>query len=99
MLEPLMEDALLRSVAFRVGESTVLDRADRWPSQAGNPSLTKREMDVFHLVSKGLANKAVAGQLGVTEGTVKVHLHHIFQKLHISNRTGLILSAISNRQK
>lgn len=62
------------------------------------PELTRREAEVAGLVSQGLANKAVAGQLGLAEGTVKIHLHNIYQKLRISNRAGLILSAITNRR-
>jgi DNA-binding NarL/FixJ family response regulator len=55
--------------------------------------LTRREAEVAGLVSQGLANKVVAGHLGVTEGTVKTHLHSIYQKLRVSNRVGLILRA------
>jgi DNA-binding NarL/FixJ family response regulator len=62
------------------------------------PELTRREAEVAGLVSQGLANKTVAGQLGVAEGTVKIHLHNIYQKLRISNRASLILGAISNRR-
>jgi two-component system nitrate/nitrite response regulator NarL len=55
--------------------------------------LTRRETEVAELVSQGLANKAVAEQLGVTEGKVKIHLYSIYQKLRVSNRAGLILRA------
>jgi two-component system nitrate/nitrite response regulator NarL len=55
--------------------------------------LTRRETEVAGLVSQGLANKVVAAQLGVTEGTVKIHLHSIYRKLRVSNRVGLILRA------
>ena len=41
----------------------------------------------MRLVAQGLSNKAIARQLNVSEGTIKVHLHHIFQKLEINNRT------------
>ena len=57
--------------------------------------LTRRETEVAGLVSQGLANKVVAGQLGVTEGTVKIHLHRIYRKLRVLNRTGLILSSMA----
>jgi two-component system nitrate/nitrite response regulator NarL len=59
--------------------------------------LTRREAEVAGLVSLGLANKAIAGQLGVAEGTVKIHLYNIYRKLRVSNRVGLILSAAENR--
>ena len=59
--------------------------------------LTKREAEVVQLVSQGLPNRAVAGELGVREGTVKIHLHNIYRKLRVPNRTGLILSSIAER--
>lgn len=49
---------------------------------------------MVRLVSQGLSNKAVARQLGVQEGTVKIHLHNVFRKLGVSNRTRLILKKI-----
>ena len=57
--------------------------------------LTHRELEITRLVSQGLPNKAVAGQLGVQEGTVKLHLHNIYQKLGVSNRVGLLVKALA----
>ena len=75
------------------------DNADSWPANgADDPTMTPREAEVVELVSQGLANKVVAKQLGIGEGTVKVHLHNIYQKLHVSNRTGLILSTITGHR-
>jgi DNA-binding NarL/FixJ family response regulator len=54
------------------------------------PILTNRESQVAELVSRGLANKAIASHLNVTEGTIKLHAHAIFQKLGIRNRGELI---------
>ncbi len=62
-----------------------------------NKMLTKREVEVVRLVSQGLPNKAVARELGVREGTVKVHLHNIYGKLKLPNRSALILSSIAER--
>ena len=77
----------------------MLDKASGWPEDGvGAPTLTKREAEVVRLVSQGLANKIVARHLGVREGTVKIHLHNIYRKLRVSNRTGLILSAIANHR-
>ena len=79
-------------------ERIVLGKADgRLADSLGGQKLTKREAEVYRLVSQGLPNKAVAGKLGVREGTVKFHLHIIYRKLRVSNRTGLILSAIADR--
>ena len=57
------------------------------------PSLTPRERELVELVRQGLRNRDIAAQLGVTEGTVKVYLHAIFDKLQVENRTELALRA------
>jgi two-component system nitrate/nitrite response regulator NarL len=57
--------------------------------------LTDRERQIMRLVSEGLSNKEIGRCLNVAGGTIKVHLHHIFQKLDISNRTVLAALAIS----
>ena len=59
--------------------------------------LTDREREIMRLVSEGLSNKAVARRLNNSQGTIKVHLHHIYQKLEINNRTVLAALAISQR--
>jgi two-component system nitrate/nitrite response regulator NarL len=58
-------------------------------------TLTDRERQIMRLVSEGLSNKEIGRRLNITDGTIKVHLHHIFQKLEISNRTVLAALAIS----
>ena len=50
-------------------------------------SLTKRECEVLALVAQGKRNRQIAAALTITEGTVEVHLHNIFQKLDVSSRT------------
>jgi DNA-binding NarL/FixJ family response regulator len=59
----------------------------------GEAVLTQREVEITRLVSQGFANKAVAGRLGLQEGTVKLHLHNIYRKLRVSNRVELLLKA------
>ena len=71
--------------------------SDGWRKNIIGVSLTAREMEVLGLVSQGLRNKAVARQLGVVEGTVKLHLHSIFRKTGIANRAGLIPGVIASR--
>ena len=51
--------------------------------------LTQREREVMLLVADGLSNKDVGQRLKVSEGTVKVHLHSIYQKVAVNNRTAL----------
>jgi two-component system, NarL family, nitrate/nitrite response regulator NarL len=57
--------------------------------------LTDRERQIMRLVSGGLSNKEIGRRLNITDGTIKGHLHNIFQKLEISNRTVLAALAIS----
>jgi DNA-binding NarL/FixJ family response regulator len=79
---------------------TASDMADGRPAMnMPHQSLTRREAEVAGLVSKGLPNKVVARQLGVVEGTVKIHLNNIYRKLQVTNRVGLILSAISSHRQ
>ena len=65
----------------------------RAESAGAGPSgkLSPREAEVMALVAKGLRNREIALELGITEGTVKVFLHSIFEKLGVSNRTELAL--------
>jgi len=60
---------------------------------ASAPPLTRRERELIELVRQGLRNRDIAAELGVTEGTVKVYLHAIFDKFHVENRTELALRA------
>jgi DNA-binding NarL/FixJ family response regulator len=53
-------------------------------------ALTDRERQVAALVGLGLSNKHIAAKLGLSEGTVKQHLHRIFRKLGVRNRREFI---------
>jgi two-component system nitrate/nitrite response regulator NarP len=57
------------------------------------PALTPRERELVELVGQGLRNRDIAARLGVTEGTVKVYLHSIFDKVGVGTRTELALRA------
>jgi DNA-binding NarL/FixJ family response regulator len=52
--------------------------------------LTPRELDIVRMVVRGLRNKEVAKQLYISEGTVKIHLHNIYDKLQVSSRLELL---------
>jgi tripartite-type tricarboxylate transporter receptor subunit TctC/DNA-binding CsgD family transcriptional regulator len=63
-----------------------------WPEREyGGHVLTPREREIVDLISLGLSNKEVGRQLDLQEGTVKVHLHNIYTKIGVSNRTALAL--------
>ena len=57
--------------------------------------LTLRERQITSLISEGLSNKEIGRQLHLTEGTVKIHLHNIYTKLEVPNRTALTALAIA----
>ena len=59
--------------------------------------LTDRELEVIRFVSNGLPNKDIASELGISEGTVKIHVHHIYAKLGLSNRVELAVYAREKR--
>ncbi|HZQ62878.1 MAG TPA: response regulator transcription factor, partial [Casimicrobiaceae bacterium] len=73
-----------------------LIRNDGAPQQAqAMPSfgLTSRQLEVLRLLAQGLPNKAIARELGVSDGTVKVHLLAVFRALNVRNRTAAVIAA------
>jgi two-component system nitrate/nitrite response regulator NarL len=61
------------------------------------PPLTRREAEVVRLVCVGLPNKQIAARLAVAEGTVKTHLHRIYEKLEVRGRLELSLYGRADR--
>jgi DNA-binding NarL/FixJ family response regulator len=51
--------------------------------------LTPREIEVVRMVAAGFRNKEIGDKLSISEGTVKIHLHHIYEKLHLTGRLEL----------
>jgi DNA-binding CsgD family transcriptional regulator len=56
-------------------------------------SLSPREAEVFHLMRQGHSNREIAAVLFISEATVKVHAHHIYDKLGVRSRTEAVLKA------
>lgn len=73
--------------AFR----TTLDRESS--AREAAEVLTPRELEIVRMVAQGLRNKAIASRLSISEGTVKVHLHNIYEKFGVDGRLELVLSA------
>jgi two-component system nitrate/nitrite response regulator NarP len=65
---------------------------------AGGPleRLSPRERRIARLVARGMRNRDIGNQLSIGEGTVKVYLHTMYQKLGIENRTELALLAVND---
>ena len=55
--------------------------------------LSHRENEILQLLSKGLLYKEIADQLTISVSTVRQHIHHIYEKLHVQNRTEAINKA------
>jgi DNA-binding NarL/FixJ family response regulator len=64
-------------------------QADTEPVEA----LSKRENEILQLLAKGLLYKEIADQLTISTGTVRQHIHKIYEKLHVQNRTEAINKA------
>jgi DNA-binding NarL/FixJ family response regulator len=59
-------------------------------------SLSARELEVLQLVAKGLPNKLIGRNLGITERTVKVHVGHLFRRIGVADRTSAAIWARDN---
>ena len=79
----VMEQALVHSISAPATDANMLS------------ALTERELEIAGLIRAGLRNREIAARCGLTEGTVKVHLHSIFQKLGIKSRSELIIIMMS----
>jgi two-component system nitrate/nitrite response regulator NarL len=56
------------------------------PQPRRRVSLTPREREIVSLLRQGMRNKQIAGEMGITEGTVKIYLFRLFHKLGVRNR-------------
>jgi len=104
VLKDTAQDVLIRcldevSAGRRWIDHSLLHRALDIQTAGGGPqadpfgSLTVRERAIVGLVVQGLRNREIGSELGVAEGTVKAHLHRIYEKLGVSDRTDLVLRA------
>lgn len=77
------------------GEGTVLKA--RFPLTQSSAILTDREREVLRLMVEGLTNRAISERLSVSLETVKSHVHHIMQKMHVKDRTQAAVVATKQR--
>ena len=82
----------------RLGDRRKADRRQGDRRQAAAPaareaktSFTDREREAVELLMQGMSNRQIANALGITEGTVKKHLNHVFRKLGVHSRALLIV--------
>ncbi len=91
--DDIVDDAAIRLTApvdRVVAQIAVAAGAQR--AAGTTPALTPRERDVARLVTAGQRNRAIAATLGISEGTVKMHLHNVYAKLGLESRTQLAMS-------
>jgi two-component system nitrate/nitrite response regulator NarL len=60
--------------------------------------LSNRQQQVITLLCNGLSNREIAEKLGLTEGTIKIHLHAIFEKLGVRSRIELMIALADRRR-
>src|SRR6266550_1164437 len=83
----------IRSV-YRGGRVVPSAVAQKLAEYTPRVELTDRELEVLAHMAKGLSNKEIAGAIGRTEGTVKVHVLHILEKLAAGDRTEAVTIAL-----
>jgi len=89
----LLKDVVSEDVADAIrrvhagGRSIPTEVANRLAAYTPRIDLTEREVEVLTYMARGLSNKEIGALLGRTEGTIKVHVLHILQKLEASDRT------------
>lgn len=70
----------------------------RAPTQSADTVvLTEREQELLVLLSRGYANKEIADQMSISVPTVRTHLRHIYEKLHVRSRTEAVAKALGGR--
>lgn len=78
----------------RLLDATLDSALSRESARQSLPSaLTPREFEVMRLVGLGYSNKRIAREMGISEGTAKVHLNNVFRKLAVTSRLQLALAA------
>jgi NarL family two-component system response regulator LiaR len=102
LLKDAKPEELVRAVrAAHAGEALLdpgvaarlVDAIAQPPGEDAHARLTPREREVLELIGRGLSNKLIARELGVSEKTVKNHVTHVLEKLGVSDRTQAALYA------
>jgi DNA-binding NarL/FixJ family response regulator len=67
------------------------------PQADATASLTVREREILQGLSGGFAYKEIADRCGISVGTVRTHVEHIYQKLQVRNRTEAVVKYLGNQ--
>jgi RNA polymerase sigma factor (sigma-70 family) len=92
LMKPFQKDALLAAIheALERDRAQRVDEAEFRVLQSRFDELTFREREVLELVVSGLTNKEIAGQLGISEVTIKMHRRQVMRKMNASSLANLV---------
>ncbi|MGQ0830201.1 MAG: response regulator [Microthrixaceae bacterium] len=90
LISPSMASKLL-------SEFTNLSKKADERQSVPSPRLTDRELEVLKLVAEGMSNKEIAGELFISENTVKNHVRNILEKLHLHSRMEAVVYAVREK--
>ncbi len=90
LISPSMASKLLTEF------TNLAKRADERTS-VPTPRLTERELEVLRLVAQGMSNREIAGELYISENTVKNHVRNILEKLHLHTRMEAVMYAVREK--
>ena len=101
LTKPFNDEVLLTAIrqALERSRITLAQEAEMQELRTRYASLTARERDVMVLVASGLLNKQVAGELGITESTVKAHRGQVMQKMKANSVADLVKMTARLHQK
>ena len=96
LLKGMNADELMEAIrTVHAGKSRIpAVVAERLAERMGGPSLTGRELDVLKRIVAGRSNKEIAGELFISEATVKTHINSILSKLGVNDRTQAATTAL-----
>jgi two-component system NarL family response regulator len=89
------EELIAAIRAVHAGERSLPEHLRRQLAQREDgETLTARQVEVLGLLAKGLSNREIGGQLGISEDGAKAHVKQIFLKLHVSDRAEAVSAAV-----
>jgi DNA-binding NarL/FixJ family response regulator len=91
-----LDPAVAGIVARRMRADSQANGGRAGEGSAGTAGLTARERDVLALVARGLSNRQIAADLGITERTARTHVSNILAKLGLASRTQAALLAVQH---